>query len=157
MSNTMHRRNHGLLIAEASRCTGVKLETIRYYERIGMLSGPPRTAAGHRVYGVDDLRTLAFIHRARELECPLADIRTLLALRAAGPARCPGARGIALRHLAAIRGRIADLSRLARMLEHVTEQCAANNALRCSVMDLLDGPHDGVPLFNRFLDTLARR
>jgi MerR family mercuric resistance operon transcriptional regulator len=144
MSRSIQRRNGGLSIGQASRRTGVKLETIRYYERIGMLSGPPRTAAGHRVYGLDEVRTLAFIHRARELGFCLADIRTLLALRATGPACCAGARAIALRHLACVRAKIADLSRLVRLLEQAVDQRSANGAPCCSVMDLLDGPcNDG--------------
>jgi MerR family transcriptional regulator, mercuric resistance operon regulatory protein len=136
-------RNEGLSIGEASRHTGVKLETIRYYERIGMLTGPPRTAAGHRVYGADDVRTLAFVHRARELGFPLADVRTLLTLRATGPACCAKGRDIALRHLASIRGQIADLSRLAQLLEQTVDQCSAKTTPDCPVIELLDSPYDG--------------
>jgi MerR family transcriptional regulator, mercuric resistance operon regulatory protein len=142
MLRTIGFRARGLSIGQAARRTGVKLETIRYYERIGMLTGPARTAAGHRVFSADDLRTLAFIHRARELGFPLADIRTLLALRAAGPACCSGTRVIALRHLACIRAKMANLARLVRLLEQATDQSSAEGAVCCSVMDLLEGGRD---------------
>jgi MerR family transcriptional regulator, mercuric resistance operon regulatory protein len=142
MSRTAQFCAKGFSIGQAARRTGVKLETIRYYERIGMLTGPARTAAGHRVYGAEDLRILAFIHRARDLGFPLADIRTLLALRAAGSSCCSGTRAIALRHLACMRAKIANLARLVRLLEHATDQSSADRALCCSVMDLLEGAHD---------------
>src|SRR4051794_1328669 len=69
-----------LLIGELSRLTGVHTETIRYYERIGMLAVPPRTAGGRRLYENKHVRTLAFIRRARELGFTLDEIRTLLEL-----------------------------------------------------------------------------
>jgi MerR family mercuric resistance operon transcriptional regulator len=84
-----------------------------------------------------------FIHRARELGFPLADVRTLLALRATGPACCAEGRDIALRHLACIQGKIADLSRLAQLLEQAVDRCSAKATPDCPVMELLDGPNDG--------------
>jgi MerR family transcriptional regulator, mercuric resistance operon regulatory protein len=136
-------RKDGFSIGQASRRTGVKLETIRYYERIGILTGPPRTATGHRVYSSDDLRKLAFVRHGRQLGFPLSDIRKLLTLREAGPACCDGARDIALRHLACIRTRIADFSRLARLLERAIHENAASLTLCCPVMELLDRPAEG--------------
>jgi MerR family mercuric resistance operon transcriptional regulator len=143
MRTTNRLRNEGLSIGQASRHASVNLETIRYYERIGMLTAPPRTAAGHRVYGVDDVRTLAFIHRAREFGFPLADIRMLLAWRATGPVCCDAGRAIALRHLASIQGKIADLSRLAQMLEQAVHQCPGDGTPPCAVIKLLDPAPDG--------------
>jgi MerR family transcriptional regulator, mercuric resistance operon regulatory protein len=131
-------RDDGLSIGQLSRRTGVKLETIRYYERIGVLQRPPRTAAGHRVYGADGVRTLMFVHRARQLGFPLAEIRALLALRAVGPACCSGARDLTLRHLARVRAEIADLTRRARLLEQLAERNSAEGRLGCAVMDLLE-------------------
>jgi DNA-binding transcriptional MerR regulator len=95
---TDSRADH-LPIGELSRRTGVNIETIRYYERIRMLTAPPRTASGRRVYGAQDVRILAFIRRARELGFPLEDIRTLLGLGAPGQASCGEVRDIATRHL----------------------------------------------------------
>jgi MerR family transcriptional regulator, mercuric resistance operon regulatory protein len=130
-------RQEGLSIGQLSRRTGVNLETIRYYERIGILTRPPRTAAGHRVYGDDHVRMLAFIHRARELAFPLADIRALLALRGAGPSCCPETRDIAVRHLEGIRLKISTLSHLVHLLEEATDPSSASMTRCCPVMDLL--------------------
>src|SRR4029077_3493795 len=79
MSSASPRQPAALSIGELSRRTKVKIETIRYYERIEMLPAPPRTASGRRGYGPGDTRTLAFIRRARELGFTLDEIRALLA------------------------------------------------------------------------------
>jgi len=69
-----------LSIGELSRRTAVHIETIRYYERVGMLPAPPRTQSGWRVYGASHCRTLGFIRRSRDLGFTLEEIRALLAL-----------------------------------------------------------------------------
>jgi MerR family mercuric resistance operon transcriptional regulator len=71
----------GLSIGELSRRTGVNIETIRYYERVGLMPHPPRTQGGRRAYGADGMRTLAFIKRARELGFCLHDIGELLSIQ----------------------------------------------------------------------------
>ena len=81
-------RAEDMPIGELSRLSGVNIETIRYYERIRMLPPPPRTASGRRVYGVTELRMLAFIRRSRELGFSLNEIRALLRLGAPGMASC---------------------------------------------------------------------
>ena len=73
-------RAENLPIGELSKRSGVKIETIRYYERVKMLPAPPRTASGRRVYGTTDLRILAFIRRSRELGFSLDDIRACCCL-----------------------------------------------------------------------------
>lgn len=128
----------GLTIGELARRSGVKLETIRYYERIGMLVGPPRTEHGYRVYSQDDVRTFAFVRRAREAGFTLADVRLLLKLRAAGGASCAEARGMASRHLALIDGKIADLTRHRRRLERAIAGCRGEADLSCPVIEMLD-------------------
>ena len=75
----------GLSIGELARKTGVNIETIRYFEKIGMLGAPERTAGGHRVFDDGHLRTLKFIKRARELGFAPKEVRTLLDL--GGPAK----------------------------------------------------------------------
>jgi MerR family mercuric resistance operon transcriptional regulator len=134
-------RGDGLSIGQLSRRTGVNLETIRYYERIGVLGRPPRTAAGHRVYGAEELRALTFIHRARQLGFPLSDIRALLALRDASSDRRGDARDITLRHLARVRAQIADLRSRAGLLERITQGNGAESGHCCPVMELLEGRH----------------
>src|SRR5258708_13295035 len=78
-----------LPIGELSKRSGVKIETIRYYERVKMLPAPPRSASGRRVYGTMDLRILAFIRRSRELGFSLDEIRPLLLLGGPAKASCP--------------------------------------------------------------------
>ena len=128
----------GLTISELARRSGVKLETIRYYERIGMLAGPPRTEHGHRVYSEKDVRTFSFVRRAREAGFRLADIRMFLQLRAGGGASCAEVRGMASKHLAFVEAKIADLARHRQLLEHAVAQCSGDPSLRCPVIEMLD-------------------
>jgi len=131
-------RAEGLPIGELSRRTGVNIETIRYYERIKMLPTPARTEGGRRVYGPNELRTLAFIRRARELGFSLDDIRTLLNLGAPGQASCADVREIAAHHLDHIRAKISDLKKLERLLAKTIAQCSGNKVPDCPVVEILD-------------------
>lgn len=94
---------HGgnLSIGELSRRTGVHIETIRYYEKIGMLPKPRRTGGGRRAYGPDQTRLLAFIRRARELGFSLDEIRALLAIEQSNDGSCAEVRSIATLNLRA--------------------------------------------------------
>lgn len=130
--------SEGLRIGELARRSGVKLETIRYYERIGMVAGPPRTEHGYRIYSQDDVRAFAFVRRAREAGFTLADVRLLLKLRAAGGASCAETRGMASRHLALLDEKIADLMRHRRLLERAIARCAGEADLPCPVLEMLD-------------------
>ena len=131
-------RAEGLPIGELSRRTGVNIETIRYYERIKMLPTPARTEGGRRVYGPNELRTLAFIRRARELGFSLNDIRTLLNLGAPGQASCADVREIAAHHLDHIRAKISDLKKLERLLAKTIAQCSGGKVPDCPVVEILD-------------------
>jgi len=131
-------RAEGLPIGELSRRTSVNIETIRYHERIKMLPTPARTEGGRRVYGPNELRTLAFIRRARELGFSLDDIRTLLNLGAPGQASCADVREIAAHHLDHIRAKISDLKKLERLLAKTIAQCSGNKVPDCPVVEILD-------------------
>jgi MerR family mercuric resistance operon transcriptional regulator len=122
-------------IGELARHSRVKVETIRYYERIGLLPVPPRTAAGYRLYGTAELRRLAFIRRARELGFTIAAVRNLAALSSADA--CAEARQIASAHLADIRAKIADLNAMERVLAEAVERCSAGEAPRCPIIETL--------------------
>jgi len=127
-----------LSIGELSRRTRVNIETIRYYERIKMLSAPPRTASGRRLYGPDDRRTLAFIRRARELGFTLGEIRVLLALSAVRARdSCAEVRELAAAHLAEIRAKITDLKAMEQVLADAVRHCDAGEAPGCPVLDVL--------------------
>lgn len=126
-----------LSIGELSRQTGVNIETIRYYEKIGMLPEPPRTERGRRVYGPDLARLLAFIRRARELGFTLEEIRALLAIERSTYVSCADVRDIASRHLATVRAKLADLTRLENILSETIAQCRGEPTPACPVLDML--------------------
>jgi MerR family mercuric resistance operon transcriptional regulator len=126
-----------LQIGALSRLTGVNIETIRYYERIGMVPRPARTPAGRRVYGADERRVLAFIRRGRELGFSLPEIRALIALGAPGDASCAKVREIASTHLADVRAKIADLVKLESVLAEAVARCTGDTAPACPVLNVL--------------------
>jgi MerR family mercuric resistance operon transcriptional regulator len=125
-------------IGELSRRTGMNIETIRYYERIGISPAPPRTASGRRVYGPAESRTLTFIRRARELGFTLAETRTMLALSAENGRRtCAEVREVAARHLADIRSKISDLRAMEQVLAGTVARCDAGELSGCPVIETL--------------------
>ena len=127
-----------LTIGKVSELTGVNIETIRYYERTKVLPAPPRTASGRRLYRVADVRTLAFLRRARELGFSLDDIRALLQLGGPEKASCRDVRQIATHHLDGIRSKISDLRKLERLLAKTVAQCTGTTAPDCPVLDIFD-------------------
>lgn len=118
--------------------TGVKIETIRYYERIALLPEPPRTQSRRRTYGREDILRLGFIKRARELGFSIDDIRTLLGL-AEGSRDCVATRGIALKRLEEVRGKISSLRRLERALTLMTDACHPGRQVSCPIIEALGG------------------
>ena len=131
-------RADDLTIGKLSELTGVNIETIRYYERTKVLPAPPRTDSGRRVYQSSDVRTLAFLRRARELGVSLDDIRTLLRLGGPEKASCREVRRIAAHHLDDIRAKIGDLRKLERLLAKTVAQCTGTTAPNCPVLAILD-------------------
>lgn len=117
---------------------GCNIETVRYYERIGLLPPPPRSAGGHRRYGEDLVKRLAFIRRSRELGFTLGEIRTLLALSAEdGQETCAEVRAVAARHLGEIRMKIADLRAMQQVLAETVARCDAGELSGCPVIETL--------------------
>ncbi|KPH77370.1 MerR family transcriptional regulator [Bosea vaviloviae] len=121
---------------ELARLANVNVETIRYYERIGMLAAPPRTEGGRRAYGTAEVKTLTFIRRSRELGFSIDEIRNLLGLAKDGHA-CGEVKAAALSHLGSIRGKIADLRRMERTLAKTAALCEGGDAPRCPILDAL--------------------
>lgn len=126
-----------LTIGVLSRRTGCKIETIRYYERIGIFPAPPRTEGGHRVYAEDHMKRLVFIRRSRELGFSLEDIRAMMGFVDGGDYTCGEIKTLADRHLQDIRGKIADLRRLERTLADMASQCEGGTVPECPVIDAL--------------------
>lgn len=135
-SNTKPRPE-ATTIGALSERTGVNIETIRYYERIGLLPAPPRSAGGHRLYGDPHRRRLAFIRRARELGFPLDEVRALLGLGGAQDLTCGEVKSLAGRHIGSIREKIRDLRRLERTLSELVERCAGGDVPACPILDAL--------------------
>lgn len=125
-----------LTIGALSSETGVNIETVRYYERIGLIPSPKRSAGGRRVFAPDDVQRLNFIRRARQLGFSIDDIRSLLAV-AGGARTCKDAYSLAIRHRDAVRASIRDLRRLERTLTDVADHCSRGATPDCALIDAL--------------------
>ena len=123
-------------IGELSRRTGCNIETIRYYERIGVLDVPLRRGR-YRSYGEEDVGRLGFVRRARELGFTLDEVRALLELATGGQAACAGVRDVAASHLADVRAKIADLKRMERVLAASVRACEAGDDPACPLLQTL--------------------
>ncbi len=132
-----HVSGKALQRAELARRTGCNLETIRYYEKIGMMPDPPRTASGYRVYDSGHVSRLRFILRARKLGFAIEEIRGLLALVDGGTQTCAEVKERTERHLADVRTKIADLRRIERVLATTAAQCTGEAVPECPVLDAL--------------------
>jgi MerR family transcriptional regulator, mercuric resistance operon regulatory protein len=126
-----------LSIGQLAKRTGCQDVTIRYYERIGMLPAPVRSAGGHRVYGPEHQRRLAFIRRGRDLGFSLDAIRSLLGLAERRDASCAEVDAIARAHLAEVRQKAAALKRLETALEDLVHQCKHTTVCECRVVGAL--------------------
>jgi MerR family mercuric resistance operon transcriptional regulator len=124
----------GAVSAEA----GVNIETIRYYERIGIMPGPPRTEGRQRVYGNDHLKRLTFIRRCRELGFSLDEIRTLLGLAGGNALTCAEVSEMAHAHIADIRQKVRDLKKLERVLSDLAARCHGKKVPDCPILDALN-------------------
>jgi MerR family mercuric resistance operon transcriptional regulator len=129
-------RVEAMPIGELSRRTGCNIETIRYYERIGLIPAPPRRGR-YRFYGSEDIGRLAFVRRARELGFTLDEVRALLGLSVGGQASCADARNLAASHLKDVRARIADLRRMERVLADAVRACEGGDDTGCPLIDTL--------------------
>lgn len=123
--------------AELARRAGCNLETIRYYEKIGMMPDPPRSASGYRIYDEGHASRLRFILRARELGFALDEIRGLLALVDGGTQTCAVVKERTELHLADVRNKIADLKRIEHALATTAAQCTGNEVPDCPILDAL--------------------
>ena len=128
--------DQAIQIGELSRRTGCNIETIRYYERIGLMPAPPRRGR-YRSYGGEDVGRLGFVRRARELGFTLDEVRALLGLAAGGQASCAEVRDLAASHLQDVRARIADLKRMERVLAGSVRACDAGQDPGCPLIHAL--------------------
>src|SRR5262245_8665599 len=108
-------------VAEAA---GVNVETLRYYERRGLLREPQRLPSGYRAYGADAVQVVRFVRRAQELGFTLAEVEALLQLADGGPESCEAAQALANERLAAPEGKIASLRAMRDSLQRLVATCA---------------------------------
>jgi DNA-binding transcriptional MerR regulator len=124
-------------IGALSKRTGIKVETIRYYEGIGMLPQAPRTPSGRRLYDEAAVHRLAFVRHARELGFEIPAIRALLALQDTPEASCLEISRLATDQLAGVEGRIARLLRLRDELTRMIDACAGGSVADCRIVEAL--------------------
>jgi Predicted transcriptional regulators len=126
-------------IGAAARVSGCHVETIRYYERVGLMTPPSRSESGYRTYTHDEVDRLRFIHRARGLGFGLEEIRELLALAAHADQPCAGVDELAAKHLQEVRTRQEELARMAAALEALLASCQGRTAACCTIIGALRG------------------
>lgn len=142
MASITAPRGETLTIGKLSALTGVNIETVRYYEKIGLMQKPPRTSGGHRSYTQEHAERLRFIRRARALGFAIEETRTLLRLSVSSANSCAQAREIAASHLAEVRAKRDDLAKLETILSDTIAQCDAQCcngvAPACPVLEILE-------------------
>lgn len=122
---------------ELATLSGVNIENIRYFERIGLIPKAARMASRHRRFDAEHLRRLIFIRRARDMGFSQDEVRTLIALSDGRPNSCAGVKAVAEANLRVIRDRIARLKRLERLLAETSAKCAGNKAPACPLIEVL--------------------
>src|SRR5262249_33730375 len=126
-----------IAIGQLAKNTGTNVETIRYYERVGLLATPARSSGGYRLYRTEHLKRLNFVRRARALGFSIDEVRTLLRLADEHERPCAKARIVADAHLKDVRAKIADLRRMERVLKATVARCAVGQGTHCPVIDAL--------------------
>ncbi|MBO6755191.1 MAG: MerR family transcriptional regulator [Roseibium sp.] len=116
-----------IAIGEASRQSGVGIETIRYYERVGLVPRPERAANNRRLYSAADVGRLRFLKKCRDLGFALADAKTLLDLSEQCSDDCRSVKELADIHIADVRRKISELTELEAALNELTANCASGN------------------------------
>ncbi len=126
-------------IGELSKATGVDIETIRFYEKSGLLAGPARSANGYRDYGRQHLERLAFVRHCRALDMPLAEVASLLrGLDSQDPAQLAEVDALVAGQLARVRARLASMQALEKQLLALQARCDARHEQHaCGVLEEL--------------------
>ena len=132
-----------MTIGKIARAAGTGVETIRYYEREGLIEKPARSASGYRHYRWDVIALLRFIRQAKELGFSLGEIKELLSLRVAPGKTCGDVKLRAQRKIADIEGCIATLKRMKAVLVELSMACAGRGPIgECPILEALDGTED---------------
>ncbi|HEX3990914.1 MAG TPA: helix-turn-helix domain-containing protein [Acetobacteraceae bacterium] len=126
-----------LSIGDLARATDTKIETVRYYERVGLLPTPARTGGNYRMYSQENLGRLSFIRRSRDLGFSLDQVRELLRLADQRDQSCEEVDVIAREHLTEVERKIADLTALGDELRHILGQCGHGTVAECRIIEAL--------------------
>ncbi len=124
-------------IGALSRAAGVKIETIRYYEKIGLLAPPPRTRGGNRQYDFAALQRLVFIRRCRALGFSIEEIRALLAMVDQRGVSCGQVHAMTLAHLDMVEQKMAALRQMRDSLRGMADQCSQGDVPDCPIVEAL--------------------
>jgi MerR family mercuric resistance operon transcriptional regulator len=135
--STDHTAVSALRRSDLARLTGCNLETIRYYETVGLMPDPPRSPAGHRRYGTPHVERLRFVMRARELGFTMEEIRELLSMVVAGSQTCGEVEAMGREHLATVRAKIRDLKAIEKVLADTVSCCTGGQTADCALLDVL--------------------
>ena len=127
-----------MFIAEAADRAGVNPQTLRYYERRGLLRPAGRRSSGYREYSTDDVKVVRFVKRAQELGFSLDDIAGLLALRGPQSGRRERVRRIAEERLVDLEARIRDLQQMRQALGRLVRTCHAGSTPDCPIIEALE-------------------
>ena len=135
MPTITNRRGYG--IGQMSRETSVNIETIRYYEKMGIMPAPDRTEGGKRQYNHDQLKRLHFVKRCRELGFSISEIRALLEMVDQKDITCAEVHRMTMGHLSAVKQKMADLRRLEKALKSMASECSRGDVPECPIIDTL--------------------
>lgn len=124
-------------IGELSRLTEVNIETIRYYEKIGIMPNPPRNSSGYRIYSAPHFERLSFVRRSRELGFSQPEVRKLLTLVDEHTYTCAEVKEMTARQLSNVRDRIKDLRKLEKALAMMVSKCDGGDIPECPIVDTL--------------------
>ena len=135
----------GFTIGELAKQAKVHVETLRYYERRGLIPRPRRTVSNYRVYSSENLRRVKFIKQAQGLGFSLKEIKKLLALRATPRARCADVRTYAAHKIEDIEGKIRSLAHMRKTLEKLIAECSGDGPVtQCPILESLDSESSSV-------------
>jgi MerR family mercuric resistance operon transcriptional regulator len=131
----------GYAIGEMSKRTGVNIETVRYYERIGLMPKPDRTAGGNRQYNHEQLKRLSFIKTSREFGFRIDEIRAFLEMVDWQDFTCGEVHGLTVGHLASVREKIRGLRQLEKALVVMAAECSQGDVPDCPILETLFEAH----------------
>lgn len=136
----MEPKQTALTIGKLAAAAGVGVETIRFYEREGLLPEPPRKESGYRQYPPDAVARIQFIRRSKELGFTLKEIMELLELRVDPDSHCSDVRALATAKIADVESKMADLSRMKRALQTLAKACQGDGPTSaCPILDAIEG------------------